>query len=87
MIYNIPQNTKEGLDRYVNDRIPTGSFLYAVLTNDLFEATGRADNNNKGALFQICQYIYNELPSGCWGSPEIVKEWLREKDNGNKTIT
>ncbi len=87
MIYNIPQNTKESLDRYVNDRIPTGSFLYAVLTNDLFEATGRADSSNEVALFQICQYIYNELPSGCWGGPERVKEWLREKANRNKAIT
>ena len=40
---NIPVFTKEALDRYVNDRIPTGGFLHAVLTDRLFDAVGRAD--------------------------------------------
>lgn len=72
----IPQHTKEGLDRYVKEGIPTGDFLYAVLTNDLFEACGRADIYNQENLFDICSYIYNHLPSTCWGSREAVKEWI-----------
>jgi hypothetical protein len=46
------------------------------------ESFGRADIENKATLFEICSYVYNELPSSCHGSPEIVKEWLvkiREK--------
>ena len=74
--YNIPQRTKESLDKYVNEKIPTGGFLLAVLTNDLFEAVERADIDNKKALNDICRYIYNEMPSACWGSPQIVKKWL-----------
>jgi len=64
------------LRRYVDDRCPTGDFLYAVLSNDLFEAMGRADENNRAALFDICKYIWNELPSICWGSPEKVRAWF-----------
>lgn len=72
----MPDDTKASLDRYVKEKIPTGGFLYAVLTNDLFEAVGRADIQNRHALFEICRYIYNELPLGCWGSVEKVSNWL-----------
>ena len=73
---NIPVFTKEALDRYVNDRIPTGGFLHAVLTDRLFDAVGRADKENLAALRDIVTYIYNELPSDCWGSEAKVHNWL-----------
>jgi len=78
MSYEISKEIKETLDRYVNDRIPTGGFLRAVLANDLFEAVGRADIFNQRALVQICGYIYNDIPSSCWGSYEIVDKWLEK---------
>lgn len=52
-----------------------GDFLRAVLSNDLMEAVGRADDDNIRTLPAICSYVYMELPSRCHGSPEIVKEW------------
>ncbi len=76
MSYIIPPYTRASLDRYAHDRVPTGSFLHAVLTNDLFEAIARADDNNAHCLYDICSYIYNELPSDCHGSVEKVKAWL-----------
>jgi len=79
MTNKIPRAVKESLDRYVYHRIPTGGFLYAVLTNDLFEAVGRADDCNLACLPEICSYIYNEVPSTCWGSPEAVQLWLESK--------
>ena len=72
----IPEYTKASIDRYAKDRVPTGGFLYAVLTNNLSEAVGRADSANRLHLPAICSYIYNEIPSACWGSPEKVKKWL-----------
>jgi len=74
----LPQDTKEAIDRYVDDKIPTGGFLYAVLTNNLFEAIDRADHINLPNLQDICSYIYNFTPTACWGSPEKVKEWLKQ---------
>jgi len=72
------ENIKATLDLYVNNRIPTGSFLQACLENNLAEAFGRADEFNRENLFEIVQYIYNDMPSCCWGSREIVKAWLAE---------
>jgi hypothetical protein len=65
-----------GITRYVQARIPTGSFLKAVLSNDLKEACARADYLNQHLLFEIVAYLYNEVPSKCWGSPEKVQAWL-----------
>lgn len=75
----IPQHTKEALDRYINHGLDTGSFLKAVLTNDLFGAISRADNENAYALKDICQYIYNNTPSPCHGSVENYNNWIESK--------
>lgn len=73
----IPRDTKAGIDYYVDNGVPTGSFLRAVLSNDLFEAVARADDDNKLALAAICEYIWNFTPNTCHGSPEVVSSWLR----------
>jgi hypothetical protein len=67
------------LDRYVLNHIPTGGFLEAVLSNDLKEACARADSQNRYLLFEIVSYLYNEVPSACWGSPEKVQKWLEAR--------
>ena len=73
----IPELTQGALTRYVENRIPTGGFLEAVLRNDLFGAMAKADTSNQIALPAICMYIYNEMPGDCWGSADIINEWLR----------
>lgn len=75
----IPQHTKEALDRYVEHGLDTGSFLCYVLSNDLFGAMGHADQENARAIKEICQYIYCELPSACWGSKEMYINWIKSK--------
>lgn len=73
----IPRAPKVGIDNYVDTGCPTGSFLYAVLSNDLFEAVARADSDNRLALASICEYIYNYTPNTCHGSPEKVAAWKK----------
>jgi len=63
---------------HVQKGIPTGSFVYAVLCNDLKESFGQADDGNRKTLFNITQFCYWELPSDCWGSPEKVKAWQEQ---------
>ena len=75
----IPELTQGALQRYVEAKIEPGSFLTAVLCNDLFTAMGKADMFNQRALHAICMYIYNEVPGNCWGSKEIVNDWLARK--------
>jgi len=74
--FAVPDYMQEGLKRYVEDRIPAGSFLSAVLANNLVEAVGMADVNNMANLPAYANYLYNYAPSDCWGSPEKVKAWL-----------
>jgi hypothetical protein len=77
MIAPPPVGVIEFLEMYVKERVPPGDFLYAVLTNDLRESFGRADENNRAAMFEIVSWCCNELPSNCWGSRERVQAWLR----------
>ena len=76
MIAPPPTIVVESLRLYVEERIPPGDFLYAVLTNDLRESFGRADEENRAAMFEIVAYCWNHIPCTCWGSPERVREWL-----------
>jgi hypothetical protein len=62
--------------RYVERGIPPGHFLCALLSNDLFEAFGRADDDNTAAMHAWTIFVYCELPSGCWGSSEVVNAWI-----------
>jgi len=71
--------TKESIDNYVHLGIPPGDFIKAVLANDLMEALGRADEENRFDIFEICQYVFNEIPAKCHGSYEIVDKWLEAK--------
>lgn len=62
------ETIKYSLKLYVEHKVPTGSFLEAVLSNDLFDAVGRADSANIKQIDEIVKYIFNELPSNCWGN-------------------
>jgi hypothetical protein len=63
------------LDRWQRHAIPPGDFLTAVLSNDLFEAWGRADEFSKADMDLIVRFVYNQLPGDCWGTRERVKQW------------
>ncbi len=67
---------KNDLIRYVETGTPTGGFLQAVLSNDLFDAVGKADLENRMHLTEIVQYIYNKLPKDCHGSQDKYWNWI-----------
>lgn len=67
---------KSSIDRYVEHGILTGGFLQAVISNDLREAMGRADEGSRQIVFQIVSYLHNDVPAGCWGSPGRWDEWM-----------
>lgn len=75
----ISEEVKSSIDRYVQQGVETGGFLRAVLENNLMEALGRADIHNRYNLFDICGYLYNDVPGECHGSPEKVTAWLKKK--------
>lgn len=76
--YNrIPPAVREAIDAWVEKGWQPGHFVTGVLTNNLFEAIGRADVYSMAALPAICGYVFNELPSACWGSVEKCQEWAK----------
>jgi hypothetical protein len=73
----VPEHLRGGLLLYVENGIPPGHFLTAVLENNLMEAIGRADEESARGLVGLCGYIYNEVPSTCHGSPQKVEAWIK----------
>lgn len=73
---HLPEHMHGSIQRYLLNGIPPGSFLTAVLENDLMEAFGRADDDNREALFEWVRFIYNYAPTGCHGSSEKVSAWI-----------
>lgn len=74
----VPERIVDSLLRYIKTGCPTGGFLRAVLSNDLFEAVARADEECVVALPVLVKWIYNEAPSACWGTEKKVDAWLAE---------
>ena len=74
--YGIPRALHDGLVRYLVDGIRPGSFLAAVLENDLREAVTRANPvENFLTLPSLVRFLFNEAPAHAWGSPERVTVW------------
>lgn len=73
----IPEHMHDGLIGYLVNRIHPGSFLTAVLSNDLREACGRADEDNVRALHAYVYFLYNYAPGDSWGSYDKVEDYLK----------
>jgi len=73
----VPAHTLEAIENYIKHGIPPGSFLRAVLSNQLKEAFSRADDMNIANMYAIVKYLYNEVPGDSWGSPDEVESWLK----------
>ncbi len=73
----LPVNIKERIDRYVQQGVPLGGFLSAVLANDLFAAVTKADDDNLLNLESIVRYVYDVSPSTCHGTYAAIAKWLK----------
>jgi len=74
--FYIPTRMNGGLKRYVLEGVRPGDFLQAVISNDLKEACGRADEENMRNLPAYAAFLYNHFPVGSWGSPEAMEKWI-----------
>ena len=75
----IPDRMQAAITRYVENGITPGSFLTAVICNDLQTACAKADDENIHIIPAYAAYFYNEAPSDCWGSFEKMKSWCESK--------
>ena len=83
----LPAHMQGGMRAYIEDKIPPGGFLRAVLANDLTGAFGRADHINVHRIRDYVDFLYNEAPSSCWGSEEKVSAWLKEGEQNGTDIS
>lgn len=73
----VPEWIFHELKAYVLEGQPTGTFLQAVIANDLKDSIGRADDYGVAALQPLVRLLYNGCPGGCWGSRETYVRWLK----------
>ena len=82
----LPEHMRGAARRYIETGIPPGSFLQAVICNDLREALGRADHINAANMQDIVGFFYNEAPSQCWGSLENMKTWIQLRNEEREKV-
>lgn len=70
----LPEHMQDGARRYIEDGVHPGSFLEAVLANDLLQALRKADDINMQSMQQWGRFLY-EIPAICHGSYEKVNSW------------
>lgn len=73
----VPAHMHDGYVLYLLHGVPPGSFLEAVLSNDLREACARADTDNQRTLYQHVYFLYNYAPQSCWGDAKTITGWLK----------
>lgn len=78
-ITDVPDSLHDGLRLYLDAHIQPGSFLLAVLRNDLAGAVKAADDDCQRALAAIVMWLYWNAPAACWGSPAAVTTWLTDR--------
>lgn len=71
-----PDHLQNSLFAYRDHGRPVGSFLRACLENDLLGAVSHADVDNLPLIASVVSFIWHELPSESWGSPDRVREWI-----------
>jgi hypothetical protein len=76
---DLPAHFYATLKLYLEHGCQPGQFLTAVLCNDLSQAVAHADDEAMAALQRIVQFVYNDMPSPCWGNLDKVRAWMREE--------
>lgn len=79
-LHRVPENLHGGIVRYIVSGIKPGGFLWAVLCDHLMDAVCRADDDiSIGNLRAVMKWLHCETPVTCWGSQEIVDNWIEAK--------
>jgi hypothetical protein len=77
MIDTAPRHN-DSLDLYIEAGVIPGSFLTAVLENDLMRAFNYADSMNIAMMQEWASWLYMYGDYRCFGSKEIVENWAAQ---------
>lgn len=72
------ETTRESIELYVDSGIRPGSFLQAVICNDLLKAVSTADKENLIDLKEITMYVAFQCPAACSGSKKKMDDWIKK---------
>lgn len=72
----IPDRCHVPLQRYLEFGEPKGSFLTAVLSNDLIGAVQRGDKINRIALSGYVEFLTDFVDPDAYGSFQKVSDWI-----------
>jgi len=71
----LPDGCKHPLRRYIEEGLEPGSFIKAILKNDLKGAMLAGDRETC-SLYEIWDWLWKIAPAACFGSPEAYKRWI-----------
>ena len=75
---DVPKIIKDSINRYIKHNRPCGSFLRAVISNDLHTACLCADDNNKRDLIKIVKYVNDVVPHDMRGSRSAYETVIKK---------
>lgn len=70
-----PKRFKHALFLYVEDGVPPGHFMEAVLAGDLYGAVQRGNEDSLAELTPLVRFIYNQVPGLAWGCYNRIADW------------
>jgi hypothetical protein len=77
---HIPEHCRAPLLAYIEHGRPTGDFLKMILSGcSWFTAVTWADDTNREHLLRYAQFLLNDAPQECWGSPDKVRAWIARR--------
>ncbi len=71
----VPVHLHRGLVAYILLGVRPGSFLQAIIANDLQAAAFSADDTCKDYLIELCKFRINIMPDKCHGDYEALDDW------------
>lgn len=73
-LWKLPSRMHGGIVRWVLFGIQPGHFVQAIIRGDLFDAAGRADDENQRLLYEYAFVMHNYVPSQAKG-PNALETW------------
>jgi hypothetical protein len=74
--YHIPDRMMPSIHNYIQYGVEPGSFLSAIIRNDLTYAVLSADEENMDNIPAFVSYFHEKAPAICWGNAEIMDIWI-----------
>ena len=75
--YEISDEMGKHITAYVNDGVPQGSFLTALICNDLKGVFAYADDENYENLPAFIMYFHWVVPANIWGNKDKMQAWIK----------